>query len=262
MPNCRFNELWLPDPRFSKWIAKNPKNVNFALCRFCKGKAIYIKMMGTSALNSHMKGKHHCDLVKMHEESGGGIPTHFAAKPSTASSSFTAVTSASTTSIASASTTCTTTLDSCAVKEQVLKAELWWALKLATSSYSFHSSRDISFILKKMFPSDKTAAKFACGETKVMYLVCHGIAPYLQTCLRNKIRDQQFVLMFDESYNKFMKSKQVDILVRFWDVYNVVSRYYDSKFTGHTRASDIYNCIHESVESDLGYKNFVQLSMD
>ena len=113
-----------------------------------------------------------------------------------------------------------------------------------------------------MFPSDKTAAKFACWETKMMYLVCHGIAPYLQTCLRNKIRNQQFVLMFDESYNRFMKSKRVDILVRFWDVYNVVSRYYDSKFTGHTRASDIYNCIHESVESDLGYKNFVQLSMD
>ena len=146
MPNCRFNELWLPDPRFSKWIAKNPKNVNFALCRFCRGKAIDIKMMGTSALNGHMKDKHHCELVKMHEESGGGIPTHFAAKPSTASSSFTAVSSVSMTSIASASTTCTTALDSCAVKEQVVKAELWWALKLATSSYSFHSSRDILFI--------------------------------------------------------------------------------------------------------------------
>ena len=101
----------------------------------------------------------------MHEQSGGGILTHFAAKPSTASSSFTALSLASTTpillptianssetiSIASASTTFATTLDSFAVKEQVLKAELWWALKLVNSSYSLNSSIDISFILKQMF---------------------------------------------------------------------------------------------------------------
>ena len=276
MPNCRFNELWLQDARFSKWIAKDPKSVNSALCRFCKGKSIDIKTMGASALNSHMKGKRHCELVKMHEHSGGGILTHFAAKSSTASSSFatvssapitpillpTTVSSSETTSIASASTTCAATLNSFAIKEQVLKAELWWALKSASSSYSFHSSNDISFIMKKMFPSDETASKFACGETKVMYLICHGIAPYLRTCLTDKLRDQQYVLMFDESYNKFMKSKQMDILVRFWDVNNVVSRYYDSKFMGHARCSDIYDCIHESVESSLGYKNIVQLSMD
>ena len=84
-----------------------------------------------------------------------------------------------------------------------------------------------------MFPSNKTAPKLACGETKVMYLICHGIVPYLQTCVRSKIRDQQYVLMFGESYNKFMKSKQMDILVRFWDVDNVVSRYHDSKFMRH-----------------------------
>ena len=96
----------------------------------------------------------------------------------------------------------------------------------------------------------------------MMYLICHGIAPYLQTCVRGKIRDQQYVLMFGESYNKFMKSKQMDILVRFWDVDNVVSRYYDSKFMRHARASDIYDCNHNSVESGLEYKNIVQLLMD
>ena len=49
----------------------------------------------------------------------------------------------------------------------------------------------------------------------MMYLMCYDIAPYFQKCLRDEIRDQQYVLMFDESYNKFMKSKPIDILVRF-----------------------------------------------
>ena len=89
----------------------------------------------------------------MHEHFGGGILRHFAAKPSAASSSYTAVSSASTTtvllpaianssettSIAFVSTACATTLDLFAVQEQVLKAKLWWALKSANSSYSFHS---------------------------------------------------------------------------------------------------------------------------
>ena len=66
-----------------------------------------------------------------------------------------------------------------------------------------------------MFPSDKTVAKFGCGETKVMYLICHGIAPYLQTYCRDKIRGQQSVVMFDESFSKFNMSKQMDILVGF-----------------------------------------------
>ena len=180
MPNCRFNELWLQDARFSKWIAKDPKSVNSALCRFCKGKSIDIKTMGASALNSHMKGKRHCELVKMHEHSGGGILTHFAAKSSTASSSFatvssapitpillpTTVSSSETTSIASASTTCAATLNSFAIKEQVLKAELWWALKSANSSYSFHSSNDISFIMKKCFLLMKLLQNLLVGKQK------------------------------------------------------------------------------------------------
>ena len=71
MPKCRFNELWLQDPRYSKWIERDPKSMHSALCKFCKGKSVDIKTMGTSALNSHMKGKHHCELVKMREHSGG-----------------------------------------------------------------------------------------------------------------------------------------------------------------------------------------------
>ena len=31
MPNCRFNELWLQDQRFAKWVARDPNSVNSAL---------------------------------------------------------------------------------------------------------------------------------------------------------------------------------------------------------------------------------------
>ena len=66
---------------------------------------------------------------------------------------------------------------------------------------------------------------FICGETKSMYLCCFGIVPYLQTLLENKVKNGPFVT-FDESLNRQLAKKQLDIHVRFWDHNSVESRSY------------------------------------
>ena len=61
-----------------------------------------------------------------------------------------------------------------------------------------------------MFPDSDIAKHFACGERKAAYLSTFGIAPHFLSLLKGKVRDQsEYVLLFDESLNSEMQSKQM-----------------------------------------------------
>ena len=117
-----------------------------------------------------------------------------------------------------------------------------------------------------MFPDSASASKFACGERKSNYLCTFGIAPYFQNLLRQKLRDSQrtgaeYVLLFDESLNPSMQTKQMDVMVRIWDANRVRTRYLTSKFLGHAYAETIQEELYDCCSS-LGLRGLLQLSMD
>ena len=142
-----------------------------------------------------------------------------------------------------------------------LKAEIW-SLKVITNHYSFKSCEDISTIFKFMFPNCETGKHFACGERKASYLATFGTAPHVLSLLKGKVRDQsEYVLLFDESLNSEMQSKQSDVLVRYWNADKVESRHFTSYFLGHADAEAVHEKF-ESVCGDLGYEKLAQLSMD
>ena len=113
-----------------------------------------------------------------------------------------------------------------------------------------------------MFPDSQIAKSISCGETKSMYISCYGISPYLQSLLENKVKNKPFVMLFDESLNRQLQKKQLDIHLRFWDNDCVQSRYYSSAFIGHATALDLIHCFETHVERNIGYANLIQLSMD
>ena len=101
------------------------------------------------------------------------------------------------------------------------------------------------------------------SETKSMYTMVYGVAPFLQSLLAKQIRDsREYVLLFDETLNVELQKKQMDILVRGWFGGEVSSRYYKSVFFGHGTAVDLEEVLHSHVEDSLGYSGMLQLSMD
>ena len=64
--------------------------------------------------------------------------------------------------------------------EIVMKAEILWSIKSVKAHFSFNASADIGDLFKKMFPDSEIASKFACGKTKMNYLLCFGIAPFFK----------------------------------------------------------------------------------
>lgn len=93
-------------------------------------------------------------------------------------------------------------------KEEVLKAEILWALNIIECHHSYKSCEGIGGLFCKMFPDSSIAAQFMCGEKKSAYLTVFGLAPHFRTLLKQKI-DSKFVLLFDESLNKKNQKKQM-----------------------------------------------------
>ena len=59
------------------------------------------------------------------------------------------------------------------------------------------------FIYKSMFPDSNIAHEFTFSETKSMYVLAHGITPYIESLQINNIKEsKEYVLLFDETLNK------------------------------------------------------------
>ena len=95
-----------------------------------------------------------------------------------------------------------------------------------------------------MFPDFAIAQNFSMSETKWMYVISHGIEPYVQSLLVKQIKDvNEYVLLFDETLS-------------------LSSKYFKSVFFGHGTAVDLNNIIENHVQNTFGYNDLIQLAMD
>lgn len=150
------------------------------------------------------------------------------------------------------------------LKNSVLDAEIKWVLKCIHSHFSFNSCTDINDVFRDMFPDSEIAKQFSCGPTKCAYIACFGLAPYYSSLLYTTLNNAEcFTLFFDESLNKSLQSKQMDIHIRFWDntTDRIVTRYLTSVFMGHSTAEDTLKAF-QNATNKLDLSKLIQLSMD
>ena len=62
----------------------------------------------------------------------------------------------------------------------VTRVEIIWVLRLVQNHYSFCSCLEVGDDLKDMFPSNDVVSNFKLLKTKCVYLVIHGIAPWVK----------------------------------------------------------------------------------
>lgn len=111
-----------------------------------------------------------------------------------------------------------------------------------------------------MFSENATAIKFSCGQKKSSYNACFGLAPNFAKLLKEKVNEDWFVLLFDESLNFITKNKQLDVLVRFWDGDKFMTQYWISQFAGHTTADDLLEHISKLTKA-LYLPKLIQVCM-
>ncbi|KAJ8043836.1 hypothetical protein HOLleu_11110 [Holothuria leucospilota] len=212
--------------------------------------------MGESALTSHLKGKKHADNCKASGRRSTNIRDFM--KPNQGKST------AGAEAAVGSSTARSSTLETFVTREQTLKAEILWSLKVIDSHYRYRSCAGNDKLFQEMFPDSQIAKEFTCGEKKCAYLVCFGLAPHFKQMLIDSMKEEEnYIIMFDESLNAVTNSKQMDIHVRAWNRCSnqVESRYYTSVFMGHGTADDMLTHFHEGMQG-LHLQKIFQVSMD
>ena len=245
---CSFNPEWLENDRYKQWIQKT-SSINQAYCRLCS-KVIDISNMGESALMSHMKSVKHEKNVR-----SGCVSVLSLFKASNTASMPSELPAVETPpqdlAIASSSKSSATSVQivDCETQSQIIKAirlislldkilcdvthvtgddilttEILWALKAVSAHFSFNSCAHISELFTRMFPDSEIAKKITCGSDKIAYTF--GLDPHFQDLLKRRLNSSDgFVLLFDESLNRELNKKQMDIHVRYW-YGNQVSTYF------------------------------------
>ena len=165
-------------PGLELWKRTNHK----ARCIVC-GLTFELSNMGQQALISHSKGKKHVKKMKYAskmKQQQQHLKSFFVPKSKGTQSTDTTWTedlkvADPPTVIALASTSTTsTTLTQCISRDDVLNAEVLWAIKTVMSHYSMNSSSNTGELFKMMFPGSQIAQRFSCGKTKCSYLITHG----------------------------------------------------------------------------------------
>ena len=125
-------------------------------------------------------------------------------------------------------------------KDDVLKAETLWTLKLVVNHYSFNSLANMAKLFPAMFPDSQIAKQFSCGKQKAAYITVFDLAEHFKKLLKESVKGP-FVVLLNESLNKKMQEKQIDIHIRYWNNLRseVTTRYFGSEFLG--------KCAHKKI---------------
>lgn len=147
-------------------------------------------------------------------------------------------------------------------KTDTLKAEILWCLKVVEDHQSFHSCQGNNELFRRMFPDSAIAKNFQLSESKCKYMTVFGLGPYVQDLVRAHIKESShYVILFDESLNQKLQSKQMDFLIRTWQNNEVHTRYLTSVFIGHGTALHLQEELTKVLQS-VGLNKLLQISMD
>ena len=108
--------------------------------------------------------------------------------------------------------------------EIVVKAEILWGIKSVMSHFSFGASSDIRGFFQNMLPDTAIAKNFACGKTKINYLICFALHHIFREKLLQKIKEtEHLTVSFDECLNTVFQKEQMDITVHYFHEDRVVT---------------------------------------
>ena len=122
------------------------------------------------------------------------------------------------------------------------KVEILWTFKTVMSKSSLRSCEQLKHLFVAMFPDTTIAKSFTLGKTKCGYYITYGIAPYFCELIKTLInKSPYFSLSFDESLNRVLQDKQMDMDVRYWDDDNGLAKlnYVTSRFFECPNAENI-----------------------
>ena len=197
--------------KISSWCKPVKDNTKTAHCFICN-KTFRCDNQGLQQVLQHAKTQLH---VKLAGSIICGQQLVFTSGPPNNNSTSTAATSQET-DVQQLKSTGNLTCFS--YKDESLRAELIWSLKVVSSHYSYASCDNIKDTLHAMFPG-KIPDDFSMSSSKVSYMVSEATGPHFKKIVVDDVLNSQsmYTIHYDETTNAQIQ-KQLDIKIRFWSV--------------------------------------------
>ncbi|KAG8177476.1 hypothetical protein JTE90_008660 [Oedothorax gibbosus] len=236
MSKCLFQQEWVE--KFP-WLCSVPNDTNQARCKLCLNK-FSLSNMGLRAVRSHKDGKKH-KQKELSMESSKSVSSF-------CGESETAIVDAAAAavqvqpipeSVGKPSGDCMQTF---LLKDDITRAEIMWCIHTVIGNKSLRSAEKDVKVFAQIFPDSDVAKKMQLAKSKMSYLIVHGLAYHFkQILLKEVMLAEQFVIGFDERFNKITQNQQMDLNIRFWDSVNthVKTCYFTSVFLGRSTAKDL-----------------------
>ncbi|CAF0943836.1 unnamed protein product [Rotaria sordida] len=242
--STKFHTSWLEKldsdgTSIKRWL-KQGANPSAFICTLCKTDELSCKNKGWESVERHMNNKKHRDNLKLIKEN-----STFIIRNEPAVTQYQQGSSSSTVPMV----TLTRQNENISFTDQVTRAEALWAINTARHGYSYRSCDDLGNLFRRMFPDSRIAEHYKMEQTKLSYVISHGLGPFFHRDLVQDIKKcERFVLCFDEQKN-YQNS--------------VVTRYYKSIFLGHAPAQTIRDDIMDSFRTDgIDIKHLLMVGRD
>ena len=248
----KFNHSWLGKTDCNghllrTWCAKDSSSDFAGYCLLCK-KTIQCGNNGAVQILKHAEGQKHKDIAKM-KISTSSTQMFFNVskdKPTTSQGGGDVV----------AGSSKEIPLLTKPQKDQVMTAEILWAMKVAAAGFTFSACDDLPELFAAMFPG-AISEKFSMSKSKVSYMLSDGLGPFFRTNLCKKIIESKvpYTLQFDETGNS-QGNKQCDVLLRFWSAERgeIVTHFFKAIMFGHAPGEDVAEELLNSLEVEDGIK--------
>lgn len=169
---CKFNHSWSKDatiPSVAKWLRDDPKNSRNAICIYCKS-IFSVEHAGIGAVRKHAAGVGH-------------IKTESSAKQNTICFAAASVPTTTATTASpqppnvqlSLSAMPEVQMRSFLHSEEVLRAEILWAIDRVMRHSSFCDDEEYALLFPAMFPDSTIASQFQMKKDKLAYIATYGI---------------------------------------------------------------------------------------
>ncbi|KAJ8033350.1 hypothetical protein HOLleu_23560 [Holothuria leucospilota] len=191
-----------------------------ATCILCK-KQISCDNSGLHQIKQHAKGENHKRASKIHFStsqsrfSWKGVAKKDDSQPPLSFKSKTSSPSLSAPILSEPSSAGPSSLIPLTSGDCRVKAEAMWAMKVASSNYSFASTAGIKELFSAMFPDSPIASGMALSSSKVKYLISDGLGPYFLKKMVSDVGQAYYTIHFDETTTNQVK-KQMDVLLRYF----------------------------------------------
>lgn len=95
-------------------------------------------------------------------------------------------------------------------RNDTFTAEVWWALGVNSSNYSYKSCEDIAFLAQQMFLDSDTVRNSPVGRKRLLILIVLGLLHTSRVFYKKVKSLGGYVPLYDESLNYELQKKHLE----------------------------------------------------